>query len=200
MSTSFWRVAVLSLLVGASAAATPIFYGVDLSVGATGHVAGFIETDGTIGSLSAGNLVDWSLEITDGLDTPDTLLGPLSGNSSFVSVDQTDQSATSAAILFDFSASDSGFFFFESNSNNDFVCFGPGGAGAFMAICSFGEASNVEGISLNHNQQNTPLTGTQVVASSSSSLPEPASVILVAAGLSIGVVRRLRRGQPPSGS
>jgi hypothetical protein len=159
-------------------------------VGSTGQVTGFIETDGTIGTLGAGNFVDWSLKITDGVHTPDTLLGPLSGNNSFVAVHLSDQSATSSAILFNFSASDNGYFFFEGNSNNDFVCFGPGGAGGFQATCAAGVASNVKGISLGNSEQNTPLTGTQIVAS----VPEPASVIFLATGLSLGVFLRLRRG------
>jgi hypothetical protein len=190
MRTTFLQVAVLSLLVAATGAASPIIYGVSLSIGATGHVNGFIETDGTIGTLGAGNIIDWSLKITDGVDTPDTLLGPLSGNSSFVSVLLSDQLATPSAILYDLTTNDNGYFFFESSSNTDFVCFGPGGADGFNGICALGVASNVEGISLNHNEQNTPFTVTQVATSTA---PEPGSLILMIAGLSLVAFLKLRR-------
>ena len=102
MRTSLWRVAVLGMLAGAAGTAGTITYNVGLSIGATAHVAGFIETDGTIGTLGAGNFVDWNLTITDGVDTPDTLLGPLSDNNSFVAVSLSDQSATASAIQFNF--------------------------------------------------------------------------------------------------
>jgi hypothetical protein len=98
-----------------------------------------------------------------------------------------------ASILFNFGASGNGYFFFESTINTGFVCFGHGGAGAFNGTCANGVASNAEWISLNKNEQNTPLSDSEVVAA-----PEPSSIILLVTGLSLGAFRRIRRGQLPS--
>jgi hypothetical protein len=189
MNSRFSRMAVLSLFSALAGTASPLFYNVNLSIGATGHVVGFIETDGTLGTLAAPNFLDWKLTISDGVHTTDTLTGPLSGNNSTITVNLSDQSATASKILFNFSALDNGYFFFEGNVTPDFVCFGGGGAGGFQGVCAVGVASNVEGISLGGAEQNTPLTGSQAVA-----VPEPATMGLLTAGLAIGFLkRRIRR-------
>jgi hypothetical protein len=50
-----------------------------------GGVTGFIETDGTAGTLSDGNILDWNLLLNNGTTTF-SLLGPLSGNNSQVDI------------------------------------------------------------------------------------------------------------------
>lgn len=185
IALSFWRVAALSLLVSAAATADPISYEVSLNIGPTGHVSGYIETDGTIGTLAKGDILDWSIAMTDGVDSPYTLFPGDSG----VTVNGSSLSATSSALLFNFSGGNCCSFSFQAFSNNyDFVCFGPGGAGDFSHICANGVPSNVAGMGLGGpgTEQSTPLTGIQAVAS-----PEPSSVILLAAGLSLGAFRRV---------
>jgi hypothetical protein len=165
----------LVLLAAAAANATPVFYDVNLTIGA-GAVTGFMETDGTIGTLTPSNFLDWSLKITDGVDTPDTLTGA----NSAITILGTAQSATSSTILFNFSTPPNSYFFFERSSGPaDFVCFGPGGAGGFQATCANGIAGNVESLSLNGTNLSTgALSGSQAIAT-----PEPAAVILIGSGL-----------------
>src|SRR5579862_524785 len=174
---------VLFVLAAAAAHATTVYYNVDLTIGA-GTVTGFIGTDGTLGTLTPSNFVDWSLTITDGVDTPDTLTG---ANSS-VTILGTAQSATASAILFDFSTPPNSYFFFERNSGPaDFVCFGPGGAGGYQGACANGIAGNVESLALNGTNLSTgALTGSQAIAT-----PEPSAVILVGSGLLVFAFRRL---------
>jgi hypothetical protein len=61
---------------------TSITYNVNLSFGASGSMVGTITTDGTQGVLSVGNIVGWSLTLTDH-GTNSTILTP--GNSAFSS-------------------------------------------------------------------------------------------------------------------
>jgi hypothetical protein len=59
---SFRAVVLLPLLIGAASicGASPITYSVNQTVGA-GSVSGFIETDGTIGTLTTANILNWNL-------------------------------------------------------------------------------------------------------------------------------------------
>jgi hypothetical protein len=164
-----------------SMASAGTVYNVNLSIGATGNATGTITTDGTTGPLSLSNILDWHLSVSDGIHTTDTLLGPLSGNNSFDSFNKTDQAATATTLTFNFSASDGGYFFFENAGG--FLCFGPAGA------CG-GAAGNVKGISVQGNFQQTVLTGTQVIATTPSSVPEPSTIALLLAGSVIVLLRR----------
>ena len=53
--------------------ASTITYNVDLTDGAA-SVTGFIETDGTIGTLAQVNVLDWNLDLDDGSSTWDLRL------------------------------------------------------------------------------------------------------------------------------
>ena len=175
MKPSLWAAVILTL-ASAAASAAPIFYNVNLTIGA-GTVTGFLETDGTIGTLTAANFLDWSLKITDGVDTPDTLTGA----NSAVTLQGSLVTATLNAILFNFSGPLSGSYFYIERTSGpaDFVCFGPGGGGSYQHTCASNAGGYVESLSLNGtNLYLGPLTGTQAIAT-----PEPGSDLLLAGGL-----------------
>jgi hypothetical protein len=176
----------MALLLGAGLCSADITYNVSQSVGA-GNVTGFIETDGTTGVLGASNILDWNLLLNDGTATFD-LLGPLSGPNSVLGVVGSDLSATATQLLFNFSGSDKGYVLFQNPvlfTGSNFWCDASSNQG-----CSsepVGETINVKP----HPNQFTSLSGTQVIASTSS-VPEPSSVgaLAVGAGLMVGVLGR----------
>ena len=95
-------VVALLLMAGCSiAAADPIFYSIDRTVGA-GSVTGYIKTDGTIGVLTAASILDWNLLLDDGTQTF-ALLGPQSGSNSQVGELGGGFSATATELIFDYS-------------------------------------------------------------------------------------------------
>ena len=55
--------AMFTLLISPLVANAGIIYQVDLDIGA-GNASGYIETDGTIGTLETANIVDWELVLT----------------------------------------------------------------------------------------------------------------------------------------
>src|SRR6267378_6044483 len=84
MRKSLWSIAVVFAVAVESptvlrATATDITYTVNQTVGA-GGVTGTITTDGTIGTLAAGNIIGWNLLLNSGSSTI-TLTGPPSANS-----------------------------------------------------------------------------------------------------------------------
>lgn len=87
----FKRIALL-LLTGITlqpvAHAGLISYEVNRSVGDFGTVTGIIKTDGTLGTLSIENIVDWNITLNADSNQATTgqLLGPLSGSNSFITI------------------------------------------------------------------------------------------------------------------
>lgn len=92
--------ALLVLALGLSAHAN-IDYSLNHAVGA-GSVTGTITTDGTLGVLSAGNLVDWDIVIFDG-SSSFNLLGPQSGSNSALYFAGSSLSSTLTDLLWDYS-------------------------------------------------------------------------------------------------
>jgi PEP-CTERM motif len=94
-----------SLLAAQVATAGPITYFVDRTVG-SGTIVGSVQTDGTIGSLTANNILDWNLTINADANaaTFGVLLGPSSGgNSTFRFFTTNALAATAGGLLtFDF--------------------------------------------------------------------------------------------------
>jgi hypothetical protein len=120
-------------LVGVSTA-SPITYSVNRTI-AAGSLTGTIQTDGTVGVLTAANITDWNLTLNDGTNTF-ILTGPASGNNSHVFIVGNDVSATAAALSFNFSGVDSGYFLFQVSfgSGQHYYC-----DATSAGVCSAGE-------------------------------------------------------------
>jgi hypothetical protein len=114
------------LAIAASGHAAPIAYNVNLhlngccgdAASVTGSVTGFIETDGTIGTLSAANIVDWSLKVSKTGAPDQFLIGPQelgysisqSSDGSVLSMQGSDLSATESLLSFNTAAHQNGVF------------------------------------------------------------------------------------------
>jgi hypothetical protein len=168
------RTLLMLALCALAGRAGSITYQVDQTVG-VGTVTGFIETDGTIGTiLSSSNILDWDLLLNDGT-TAWGLLGPLSGSNSNFRVDGSDFSATATELLFNFSGTDHGFIAFEQTADQAFWCASP-------EACEIGTAG--ESLFTGNADQYTGLTGTQVIASvAGSGVPEPSAFGFLSLGL-----------------
>jgi hypothetical protein len=121
------------LLVGVANAA-PVTYNVNRTI-AAGSVKGTIQTDGTVGVLTAANVIDWNLTLNDGTNTF-VLTGPASGNNSHVFITGSDVTATAASLSFNFSGVDSGYFLFQVSfgSGLHYYC-----DATSAGVCSAGE-------------------------------------------------------------
>ena len=163
--------------------AAPISYNVNRTIG-IGSVTGFIATDGSLGVLTSGNIVDWTLLLDDGTSTF-TLTGPLSGNNSVVFSQGIDISATATQLLFDFSGVDDGIFLFQQGlfSGMHYYC-----AASQSGTCFQGET--VVPISVFQSFQNDPRTGNLVIGTAASSVPEPGTCGLLLTGLGMWISRR----------
>lgn len=101
-ATGITLISLILLLASSLVSAGPI-YSVNRAIGA-GSVIGTIETDGTIGSLGAANILDWNLTLDDGTgSTSITLLGPSSGSNSALRIVGSSFTASVTDLWFDFS-------------------------------------------------------------------------------------------------
>lgn len=106
-------IALLGLTAHGFAASTT--YDVDLTLTgccggpASGTVSGFIETDGTVGTINAVNVLDWDLDIALVGQPDQILLGPEESGANSVWVESgNDLSATSSTLSFDTASSSGG--------------------------------------------------------------------------------------------
>jgi hypothetical protein len=177
----FVTIATAALACG-SLQAGNITYLVNGAAG-TGTFSGFITTDGTIGTLGTGNILDWNVLLTDGAAFD--LEGPLSGDNSGTLVGAADLTATATQLLFNFSSTSGGFFLLESpapGEDGEYICYDDTavvcGNPAFSASVSIGTTDPLT------NSVATELSGNQVIAQvEAEGVPEPGSLILVACGL-----------------
>lgn len=207
------RLAVLLLVLAAASLcnAANITYSVNLTIGA-GGATGDIVTDGTIGSLTGSDILDWNLLVNDGSGLSDAtfdLLGPLSGGNAGANFSELlfvapPLSANATQLLFDFD--------YGSNVDNfvDFVgavnnfpqyslCFfaspdtcypGNFGGGEDISFNTFTGAGDIAPVAY--------LSGTQVIGTAAgSSTPEPSTLALLGAGIALLRLRKrsIRRQQ-----
>lgn len=178
--------------VGQSQAA--FVYTATRSIG-TGSANISITTDQTIGVLTAANVIDWTIAMTDGPDSF-TLRGPLSaGTNSQVLVVGTAFTATANDLMFNFNAGGTQTAGFQS----PFI-----GSGKYLYAAqtndAFDNAGPAEAIDPRPNFSFTKSvrSGNFVIASVANApanpVPAPAGLLLGLTGLPIfGVVARLRR-------
>jgi hypothetical protein len=186
-------VTVILALFGLSSApaqAGPIKYVVSQTVG-TAQAIGFIETDGTIGSLSSRNVINWNLLLIEGGSTLDTAdLSPANSN---VFDNVGPLSATSSGLFFDFTSSGG-----HSFSFGGFVgSFGWYDGEIPSCICR-----PIIRLSFDHVLQLKGMLGWQLVAGDGAlntvgtlAIPEPGSLAPLAGGLlGLGAFARRSRG------
>jgi len=163
--------------------ASPITYQVNRTIGA-GRVTGFIQTDGTMGVLSAGNFVDWSLTLNSGTATF-TLTGPLSGGNSSIFVRGTDVAAFDSLLLFNFSGIDYGVLIFEKGlfSGLHYYC-----DATQPYECAPGETVVPDSIS--EGYQNTQRRGVVVIGTVADPIPEPATLTLMCSALAASLLKK----------
>lgn len=115
-----------ALALGAAASQAAIVYSVDRTIGAA-TLTGYIETDGTLGSITAANFTDYSLTLL----APDINGGAAStinfGFQSFFTDGASLLSATATDLLFDHEGASG--LFFAYTSSGDFWCLAGGGTG-----------------------------------------------------------------------
>jgi hypothetical protein len=85
-------------------------------------VQGTISTDGTLGSLSASDVLNWDLTLSEVADSSSSqLFGPLSGDNSYIQwLEGPGLIATSSGLTFDFSSPSNSFFEITSNDGKSF--------------------------------------------------------------------------------
>jgi len=188
MQRSFWIIPALFVF---AAIGTPtvlradtLSYTVNQAVGA-GSVTGFITTDGTIGTLSAANIVGWDLTMNDGHGD----ISDLTQSNSGVADVGTALTASSSALMFNFSGSPEGTFSFSSTSTpfTGALCYDSGTNCAIPAGIDLYDVAGV--LPCAYYGCDVGETGNQVIATAT---PEPATAGLALIGLGLSVLMRKR--------
>jgi hypothetical protein len=180
--TAVGTIAVLLVAAAGIASASTITYSVSKTAGLD-SVTGTITTDGALGTLSYGNIVNWDLTITDDDSGSYTLTGPTSGDDSELGFSGSDLTATSTDLAFDFSGNDGGYMFFEPPPiiGRDFVCFA-----ANTNYCN--DSNSIVIVLAQDTQQFTLESGDEIIATAAT--PEPLSFLLLASGLALTFLAR----------
>jgi hypothetical protein len=174
-------VLLLVLCAASVCSAADITYDISQTIG-TGGVTGDIVTDGTVGTLATGDIVDWNLLINDGSAGTFDLLGPLSGDNSYLTYDGG-LSATASDLSFEFTPGSA----IEFSSNPAFadLCLN-------VNPCVFSpedaETIYVDG---GVNEQFVTFSPeTQVVVGTT---PEPSTIALIFAGIAFVGLRKPKK-------
>jgi PEP-CTERM motif len=167
----------------AAAPASAVVYSINVGDSTLGAI-GFIETDGTIGTISGANIVDWGFDLFDnGVNF--TLNGPSNSGQLVVG---SDLSTTASGLFFNFSGS--GLALFQNpniGSGINFIC--------FAATTGCDGVGNGIRISTNTYGDGIPQSGLQQIGTASGgAVPEPASWAMLIAGFGlVGAIARRRR-------
>lgn len=184
--------ACVALLWAPSADAGPVVYTVNQTIGA-GSATGTITTDGTIGTLGTVDIIGWNLHLYDGLNTV-VLASSTPGN--FVHVAGGALTASLATLTFNYSAGDSSdFYFYSSGATPDNTgelcytsysnCWGPAGVGVYN-------------LGFDTRSVYIAQTGSHIIASDGTPVPEPSTLALFGVGLAgVARFRRHRTAKAP---
>lgn len=164
-----------------------VYTGVRTAGTATANLS--ITTDGTIGTLSTGNILDYTIQIVDGA-TSFTLTGPLSGNNSAYIVAGSALTATSTGLFFNF----------DQPGGNAMAMQAPflGSSRTYYCAATPGACGGAGGDYLNATQsfasgQFAAQVGlVQLASAASTSVPEPSEAVLYVSGVALAF-RQLRR-------
>ena len=178
--------------LAASAQAGTIDYQVNVTVGA-GSATGLIQTDGTLGSLSNSNILDWNLVVTDGTDT-NVMKGPLSGNNSVEGSGggPLAVTATAQSLSFDFSGSGQFYFVTTSGYSRTLVfCL----SDVFAHCETTGPSLNIYGADQNGGfyDQYVNQTSSNFVFATTEATPEPGTMLMLGTGF-LGLAGFAKRG------
>jgi hypothetical protein len=140
-----------------------------------------ITTDDTLGTLTADNIVDWTVILSSAADNM-----TLTADDARLQIFGSALSATATDLLFDFSASTQAYLLIQSTlGDRSMYC--------VQSVNCFDQNRGEEIISfgpLFNNFQRVPVSGVQAIASTAP-VPEPASWALMIAGFGLaGVVMR----------
>jgi len=166
----------------AAAPASAVVYSINVGNSTLGAI-GFIETDGTIGTIGSANIVDWGFDLFDnGVNF--TLTGP---SNSGLLVQGSDLSATASGLFFNFSGS--GLALFQNpgiGSGINFIC--------FVGNATCGGGGNRISITTSTIGDGIPQSGLQQIGvATGGAIPEPASWAMLIAGFGlVGAVARRR--------
>ena len=212
MKFDFRAAALAAFALAAATAADATTYLGTRAIGA-GSANLSITTDGTLGVVTASNILDWTI-VLNGVSGSATLNGPLSGNNStlyftnsFGTTTPTALTATATDLSFDYANYPPGV-----NNSAEYLLFVRFFTSGYNYLCiQQNSCANFIGgndsVRIQHNANfaesysSAILTGVQVIASvPSGAVPEPASwaLMIVGFGLAGSALRTRRRATTPA--